>query len=371
MRGLALAAVMAGIGVFATAASAHAPRDARVLGAFSMRARITSAVDVLGEHPGLVLSRRWTIAERGCVGDVCRALEVNRERSPSLHDRVLLKRIGHGRYVGSGVFYSALSCRNRYYARGSRAPYRLTLTIVGTRMVDGVRFARRIDATYVNARRSDSTPCPLGPSHDAATYTGSDTSSLPTPARASFTADVDPTTQSVHFVNTSVATRAGGRIVSRLWSFSDPNSGAANGSALTRPTHVYTAPGSYLVTLTVTNADGLISTSEQTVLVPGPPTAAFAYTVSGMDATFADQSQSGFGGPPIVAWTWNFGDPTSGADDTSTLQNPIHTFSRPGTYTVTLTVTDENDRTQTTTETVTIAPAGTPPPTAPAVSSGG
>ena len=37
-------------------------------------------------------------------------------------------------------------------------------------------------------------------------------------------------------------------------------------------------------------------------------------------------------------FTWNFGDPTSGANNTSIVTNPTHQFSAPGTYIVTLTV---------------------------------
>src|SRR6202007_2042862 len=37
---------------------------------------------------------------------------------------------------------------------------------------------------------------------------------------------------------------------------------------------------------------------------------------------------------PTNTWAWNFGDATSGASNTSTTQNPSHTFSGPGTYTV-------------------------------------
>jgi PKD repeat protein len=352
-------------GVLVTQASARAAVDARVLGTFSMRAQVTTAVDVLGEYPGEVLARRWLIVESDCAGDVCHVLKLDRERGQGLHSRVLLRRVGPGRYAGRGVFYSALSCGGEVYAMGSRVPYDITLTIIRTTIVDGVRFARRIGATYVNRRRWDSTPCPLGPSHDAATYTGRDTSALPRPARASFTSEVRPTAQSVSFTDTSVASQSGGRIVTRLWSFGDPASGAANGSTRKRPLHVYAAPGSYLVTLAVTNANGLTSTSKQIVLVPGPPTAGFTYTVSGADVTFTDQSSPGFGGSPIVAWAWNFGDPASGAQDSATAANPVHAFSVPGNYTVTLTVTDGNGRTQTTTETVVIAPpAGPPPPPA-------
>lgn len=35
--------------------------------------------------------------------------------------------------------------------------------------------------------------------------------------------------------------------------------------------------------------------------------------------------------------TWNFGDPASGANNTSTLSNPTHTFSAPGSYAISLT----------------------------------
>lgn len=35
-------------------------------------------------------------------------------------------------------------------------------------------------------------------------------------------------------------------------------------------------------------------------------------------------------------YNWNFGDPSSGASNSSALSNPTHTFSQPGTYTVTL-----------------------------------
>lgn len=42
--------------------------------------------------------------------------------------------------------------------------------------------------------------------------------------------------------------------------------------------------------------------------------------------------------PVPVTWTWDFGDPASGSADTSTAQNPMHTFSAAGQYPVTLTV---------------------------------
>jgi gliding motility-associated-like protein len=39
-------------------------------------------------------------------------------------------------------------------------------------------------------------------------------------------------------------------------------------------------------------------------------------------------------------YSWNFGDPSSGVNNTSILENPTHIFSAPGTYSVTLTLTE-------------------------------
>jgi len=67
-----------------------------------------------------------------------------------------------------------------------------------------------------------------------------------------------------------------------------------------------------------------------------PPVADFTYDINGMTVTFTDNSYDpdGF----IVSWLWDFGDGTN-----STEQNPVHTYTVPGTYTVTLTVTDDDD----------------------------
>jgi len=45
-----------------------------------------------------------------------------------------------------------------------------------------------------------------------------------------------------------------------------------------------------------------------------------------------------FNSPNCSGHSWNFGDPASGAANTSTLQNPTHTFASAGSYTVTLTI---------------------------------
>jgi hypothetical protein len=62
--------------------------------------------------------------------------------------------------------------------------------------------------------------------------------------------------------------------------------------------------------------------------------AGFTYNVSGLSVVFTDASTSS---NPIISWMWNFGD-----SQTSTSQNPTHTYSTSGTYYVCLTMTDNH-----------------------------
>ncbi len=56
-----------------------------------------------------------------------------------------------------------------------------------------------------------------------------------------------------------------------------------------------------------------------------------APAIVGSPVNFADASTGG-----ATGWNWDFGDPTSLANNTSTLQNPSHTYGVAGNYTVTL-----------------------------------
>lgn len=134
---------------------------------------------------------------------------------------------------------------------------------------------------------------------------------------------------------TDLSTVGGGSsIVNWLWDFGD--GGTANTQ---NPTHQYTVNGNYNVTLIVqtpTNcADTLV---QQLTINTNVPTAQFnAINVcQGTIMNFSDQSTGG----PINAWSWDFNDPGSGGNNTSTVQNPSHSFTAPGTYQVTLNVTN-------------------------------
>jgi hypothetical protein len=57
-------------------------------------------------------------------------------------------------------------------------------------------------------------------------------------------------------------------------------------------------------------------------------------TPSGYHATFTNSTVTNL--RDSLTWYWNFGDPTTGTNDTSSLQNPTHTYSGSGSYNVCL-----------------------------------
>ena len=236
-------------------------------GTFTMRVVVTQAIGVRGEHRGERLTRTWRIRSTGCDRDACRTLHLRRTLSRGRTERISLHRRPDGTYVGRGAFPIALSCRGRLYRRGSRARYTIRLRVTASRTVGGIRFARHIRASYANPSRTDSTPCLLAPSHDAARYTGRLRSRLPSPPRASFTAVLGAGGAVAFRDTTRPGTGPGHRTGSWRWNFGDPGSGATDGSRRRDPYHRFSAPGVYRVTLTATDGAGLRSTTHRSVLV--------------------------------------------------------------------------------------------------------
>ena len=66
-------------------------------------------------------------------------------------------------------------------------------------------------------------------------------------------------------------------------------------------------------------------------------------------------SQTPWGGE-IVAWQWDFGDPASGAANTSAERSPERIYATPGVYRVTLKVTDDRGTTDRTQQVIEIGP---------------
>jgi PKD repeat protein len=118
-------------------------------------------------------------------------------------------------------------------------------------------------------------------------------------------------------------------------------------STLANPEVVYAAPGIYSVTFTATNTAGSGTTTQTNLINVG--TAATAGFTSTNNANLYSFNNASAGG---TSYSWDFGD-----TGTSTANNPTHSYSMDGTYTVVLTAINACG-TNTSTQTVTVV---TPP----------
>ncbi|MFC2106903.1 PKD domain-containing protein [Bacteroidota bacterium] len=141
-------------------------------------------------------------------------------------------------------------------------------------------------------------------------------------------------------------------VQSFFWEFDDPGSGANGTSTLQDPTHVFSAPGLYHVSLTIEDINGCENLITRTVQVNNKPLADYDYTKACLNdsSLFFDQSIST--GSGVVSWHWDFDDPSTTPNDTSNLQNPGHVFSGLGTYNVSLIVSDQSGCSDTIVKTV-------------------
>jgi PKD repeat protein len=155
---------------------------------------------------------------------------------------------------------------------------------------------------------------------------------------------------------TNLSSAPMGYIVKWEWNFGDGNSTTVLWPAGNpNVSHTFPNYGNFSVTLTVTTNDSCTNTISKTVTVISTPQANFIHQSNclGAPVTFTDQSQSG-GGGSIIDWRWNFGDPTSGFGNFSTIPNPTHTYLSGGIYQVSLIVTSTTGCSDTVTKSVTI-----------------
>jgi PKD repeat protein len=164
----------------------------------------------------------------------------------------------------------------------------------------------------------------------------------------SFTVTSPNTPNILQFTNETVA--GSEPIIATLWNFGDPGSGVTNTSQAANPTHEFSTEGNFTVTLTVQTATREVSVAQVVPVFFNPPTVDF--TVETVETTpredvltsgalttdtlqFLNLTTPGTETDPVdFSYAWDFGDGNS-----STLEEPTHTYDSRGTFTVVLTVT--------------------------------
>lgn len=153
-----------------------------------------------------------------------------------------------------------------------------------------------------------------------------------------------PAPLTVSFVDQSTGTGP----FSYSWVFGD---GTSN-STLKNPVHTYEEPGSYNVTLNVTNSAGSFSLMKQGMITASDDLGLSITPVpqSGrapLNVSFVVQSA----GPNLTQYDWNFGDGSSVVTATAPME---HRYYNTGTFRVTLNATDEFDNTASATTNVVV-----------------
>jgi PKD repeat protein len=133
--------------------------------------------------------------------------------------------------------------------------------------------------------------------------------------------------------NSTSVTGGGAAITSYAWDFGDGFSGSG-----TTVSHSYAAPGTYTVTLVVTNANGAADAEVKPNYITIQPSPTANFSVNGLGCTvpltvnFSNTGSSGAG----FSYQWNFGN-----GQTSTAANPsAQTYNSAGTYSVSLITTN-------------------------------
>jgi PKD repeat protein len=165
--------------------------------------------------------------------------------------------------------------------------------------------------------------------------------------------------QSVTFTSTSYDTD--GYIVKEEWDLNNDGQFSWVGHSVVK---AFSSPGTYTITLRVTDNDGAVSTISKSIVISSaphvnvPPVADFVYTPlntnAGEQVRFTSTSYDPDG--IIVTYRW-----TINGALLSDMQSFYYAFAQAGTYTISLTVTDDNGATATVTKTIVVGVAPCPP----------
>jgi PKD repeat protein len=161
--------------------------------------------------------------------------------------------------------------------------------------------------------------------------------------------------QTIYFTAAKSTAAPGRRIVSYDWDF-----GSGRTDSGMTVSKRYDTPGTYKVTLTVTDDSGRkgVTSKDVAVSAAGAVTADFTFSptapVAGQTVFFNAGSSTTPAGTTITSYAWDFGDGSTGTGVT-----PSHAFGAAGTYVVRLTITNSAGQTATTTKNVTVGVAPT------------
>ena len=160
---------------------------------------------------------------------------------------------------------------------------------------------------------------------------------------ASFTTALDGLGVSVNGLGSS---DPDGTITAYRWNWGDGSPTSTGATA----EHRYGAPGSYTITLTVTDdRGGTASTTRVVSATHAGPTASFTASAAGLGVDVDATASTAHDGATLqYAWSW--GDGTSGSGETAS-----HTYASAGSYTIRLTITDSLGATASTTREITVS----------------
>lgn len=147
---------------------------------------------------------------------------------------------------------------------------------------------------------------------------------------ANFTESVSA--QTITFTNTSLNTNGSSSGLSYYWYFSDGTS-----STLKNPVKTFTSGGLKTITLTITDSlQGCFSSKTDSIILANTSCyAMFSQTISGLTVSLTNYSLNSNGSSAGLSYYWYFSDGTS-----STLKDPVKTFTTPGYKTIHLTISD-------------------------------
>jgi gliding motility-associated-like protein len=137
-----------------------------------------------------------------------------------------------------------------------------------------------------------------------------------------------------------------GSIASYNWNFDDNGSGS-NFDSVSNPCHQFTSLNTHFVKLILTSDKGCIDSVTNPFTLSPLPVSSFTSTVEcpGNQTCFTDLTTIPSG--TIAGYSWNFSDQAAGVADSSSLQNPCHTFINTSSPMVTLTVVSDSGCMQT------------------------